>query len=68
MLVLTRRIGETIVIDGDIQVTVVSIKGDRVRLGISAPDTVRGDRQGGHQRRGTEAEPATLTQPVSTHP
>ena len=33
MLVLTRRVGETIVIDGDIQVTVVAVKGDRIRLG-----------------------------------
>ncbi len=37
MLVLTRRIGETIVIDGDIQVTVLEVNRGRVRLGITAP-------------------------------
>ncbi len=51
MLVLTRRVGEEIVIDGNIRVTVVAIKGDRVRLGISAPDFVRVDRQEVHERR-----------------
>ena len=51
MLVLTRRIGERIVIDGDIEVTIVAIKGDRVRVGITAPPTVRVDRQEIHERR-----------------
>jgi carbon storage regulator len=51
MLVLTRRIGEAIVIDGDIRVTVVAIKGDRVRIGVTAPDFVRVDRQEVHERR-----------------
>lgn len=51
MLVLTRRVGETIVIDGDIQVTVVGVKGDRVRLGITAPASVTVDRQEVHERR-----------------
>lgn len=51
MLVLTRRIGEEIVINGDVRVKVVLIKGDRVRLGIIAPDYVAVDRQEVHQRR-----------------
>jgi carbon storage regulator len=51
MLVLTRRVGEEIVIGGDIRVAVVAIKGDRVRLGINAPDFVRVDRQEVHERR-----------------
>ena len=37
MLVLTRKRNESIVIDGDITVTVVEVRGDRVRLGIAAP-------------------------------
>jgi len=37
MLVLTRRLGEKIVINGDIQVKVLAVHGEKVRLGISAP-------------------------------
>ena len=37
MLVLTRKIGENIIIDGDIQVQVVQVRGRQVRIGISAP-------------------------------
>ena len=37
MLVLTRKLNETIVIDGNIQVTVVEVRGNRVKLGIVAP-------------------------------
>ena len=51
MLVLTRRVDETIVINGDIHVTVVAIRGDQVRLGITAPPSVRVDRQEIHERR-----------------
>ncbi len=36
MLVLTRRVGEEIVIGNDIRVMVVAIQGDKVRIGISA--------------------------------
>jgi carbon storage regulator len=45
MLVLTRRIGEVIVIDGGITVTVLSEKGGRIRLGITAPPSVEVRRQ-----------------------
>jgi carbon storage regulator len=40
MLVLTRRAGEEIVIAGNIRVRVVAVKGQKVRLGITAPPTV----------------------------
>jgi len=40
MLVLTRRSGEAIVVDGNIQIEVLSITGGKVRLGISAPASV----------------------------
>jgi carbon storage regulator len=40
MLVLTRREGERIALGDDIVVTVVSIQGNKVRLGVSAPDDV----------------------------
>jgi carbon storage regulator len=51
MLVLTRNVGEKIVIDGNIQITVVAVKGNKVRIGIQAPDHVRVDRQEVHERR-----------------
>jgi carbon storage regulator len=51
MLVLTRRIGETIVIDNTVRITVLEMKGDRVRLGVSAPPDVVVDRQEVHERR-----------------
>ena len=40
MLILTRRIGETVVIGNDITVTVVGVKGNQIRLGIQAPKDV----------------------------
>jgi carbon storage regulator len=51
MLVLSRKVGEEIVIDNNIRVTITSIKGDRVRIGISAPPDVRVDRAEIHARR-----------------
>jgi carbon storage regulator len=44
MLVLTRKAGETIVIDGDIKLTVVQIAPGRVKIGVEAPSHVRIDR------------------------
>ncbi|WP_284528353.1 carbon storage regulator CsrA [Microbacterium sp. T2.11-28] len=41
MLVLTRRIGERVLIGDDIELTVVEIRGDSVRLGIQAPRETR---------------------------
>lgn len=40
MLVLSRKVNETIVIDGNIRVTVVGARGSQIRLGIEAPDKV----------------------------
>ena len=51
MLVLSRRIGEEIVLNDNIRVTVVAVKGDRVRLGIVAPRDVTVDRAEVHERR-----------------
>jgi len=51
MLVLTRRIGEEIVIGGNICVSVVAVQGNKVRLGIAAPDSVTIDRREVHVRR-----------------
>jgi carbon storage regulator len=50
MLVLSRRVGEEIVIGGQISVTITAINGDRVRVGIQAPPHVRIDRHEIHER------------------
>ncbi len=65
MLVLTRRIGEEIIIGGSIRVTVTSVKGDKVRIGVSAPPDIRVDRAEVRRRlqefAGTEAvEPQAI--------
>lgn len=40
MLILTRRVGETLVIGDDVTVTVLGIKGNQVRIGVKAPKNV----------------------------
>jgi len=50
MLVLTRKIGESIFIDGGIRVTITAIRGNKVTIGIEAPLEVRIDREEVHQR------------------
>jgi carbon storage regulator len=62
MLVLTRRVGESIVIAEDIRIAVVSIRGDRVRIGVAAPADVRVDRLEIHERRAAAAEEAEYHQ------
>jgi|TARA_R110000787_G_scaffold57262_1_gene130958 carbon storage regulator len=37
MLVLSRKKDESVIIDGNIQVTIIEVRGDKVRLGIKAP-------------------------------
>ena len=51
-MILTRRTGEEIVIDGHIRIKVTSVRGDRVRLGIMAPESVCVDRAEVHECRG----------------
>ena len=62
MLVLSRKLGEKILIGSDICVTVVSVKGNRVTLGIEAPKHVRIDRS--ELVSQTASEPAAIP---STH-
>ena len=51
MLVLTRKVGEKVVIDGCINVTVLAIDGNKIRLGVAAPPKVRIDREEVHRQR-----------------
>lgn len=50
MLILTRRIGETIRINDDISVTVLSVNGQQVKLGIAAPADVAVHREEIYER------------------
>ena len=61
MLVLTRQVGQEIVINGNIRVTITSVKGDKVRVGITAPPDVRIDREEVHRRMQEFAEPEMAT-------
>jgi carbon storage regulator len=58
MLVLTRKVGEKLVIADHIEVMVVAIIGNKVRLGIEAPKGVVVDREEVHRRRPTAEGPA----------
>lgn len=51
MLILTRRISETIMIGDAVTVTVLSVKGNQVRLGVNAPQEVPVDREEVHFRK-----------------
>jgi len=61
MLVLTRKIGEEIIIDGHIRVTITAIKGEKVRIGITAPPDIRVDREEVFHRMQEFAEPHMVT-------
>jgi carbon storage regulator len=50
MLILTRRVGETVMIGNDVTVTVLDIRGNQVRVGINAPKTVSVHREEVYER------------------
>lgn len=56
MLILTRRVGESLVIGDDISITVLGVKGNQVRIGIDAPKNVSVHRQEIYERIKHEEE------------
>ncbi|MBK5224907.1 MAG: carbon storage regulator CsrA [Acidimicrobiia bacterium] len=64
MLVLSRRTNESIVIGGDVVVTVLEIKGDQVRLGIRAPRSVTVHREEVHAEIQRENRSAAVVRSV----
>lgn len=69
MLILTRRISESVIIGDDVKVTVLGVKGSQVRLGIEAPKSVSVHREEIYQRiqqeKGNADEGAGETTPDS---
>ena len=54
MLILTRRVGETLMIGDSVTVTILGVKGNQVRVGINAPKDVAVHREEIFQRIGKE--------------
>lgn len=60
MLILTRRVGQTVIVGNDVTVTIVGVKGNQIRLGISAPKNVSIHREEIYERIRREQHQARL--------
>jgi carbon storage regulator len=60
MLILTRRVGEAVVIGEEVTVTVLGVKGNQVRIGVAAPKSVAVHRDEIYERIKHERQTAEL--------
>ncbi|MDR9433316.1 MAG: carbon storage regulator CsrA [Spiribacter sp.] len=63
MLILTRRVGETLIIGDDVSVTVLGVKGNQVRIGVEAPKDVSVHRKEIYERIRDEDENTSSDKP-----
>lgn len=67
MLILTRRVGETVYVGDDVTITVLAVKGNQVRVGINAPKSVAVHREEIYERikreSGRQAKQVPQAQP-----
>jgi carbon storage regulator len=72
MLILTRRVGETVMIGDDVTITVLGVKGNQVRVGINAPkhvavhreeiyERIKREQQGGGSEGGSSPDDSDKT-------
>jgi carbon storage regulator len=68
MLILTRRVGETLMIGDDVTVTVLGVKGNQVRIGVNAPKDVSVHREEIYERIKKEQQLQQQGLPVGNPP